>query len=107
MRQTHYTPEEVAARGEALYAERIRAEVEAAHKGKFVVVDIETGDFEVDNDDLAATKRALAKRPDAVLYGLRIGSLVAYRLGRTTRSCASLLRDVAGEGPGPEHATLR
>lgn len=32
-------------------------------------------------DDLAATKRALAKRPGAVLYGLRIGFPTPYRLG--------------------------
>jgi hypothetical protein len=81
MPYAHYTAEEVAARGEALYEQRIRAQVEAAHTGEFVVVDIETGDYEIDADDLAATKRALAKRPDAVLYGLRIGSLTAYRLG--------------------------
>jgi hypothetical protein len=81
MPYTHYTAEEIAARGEALYEQRIRAKVEAAHAGKFVVVDIETGDYEVDADDLAATKRALAKRPDAILYGLRIGSPTAYRLG--------------------------
>ena len=42
---------------------------------------IETGDDEIDADDLAATKRALAKRPDAVLYGVRIGYPTAYRLG--------------------------
>jgi hypothetical protein len=81
MPYAHYTAEEVAARGEALYEQRIRAQVEAAHPGKFVVVDIETGDYEIDADDLAATKRALGKRPDAVLYGLRIGSPTAYRLG--------------------------
>lgn len=81
MPYAHYTAEEVAARGEALYEQRIRAQVEAAHTGEFVVVDIETGDYEIDADDLAATKRALAKRPEAVLYGLRIGSLTAYRLG--------------------------
>ena len=81
MPYAHYTAEEVAARGEALYEQRIRAQVEAAHTGKFVVVDIETGDCEIDADDLTATKRALAKRPDAVLYGLRIGSPTAYRLG--------------------------
>ena len=46
-----------------------------------MVIDIETGDYELDADDLAATKRALAKRPGAVLYGLRIGSPAAYRLG--------------------------
>ena len=76
-----HKPEEVAARGEALYAQRIRSQVEDANQGKFVVMDIETGDFELDADDLSATKRALAKRPGAVLYGLRIGSPAAYRLG--------------------------
>jgi hypothetical protein len=81
MPYAHYTAEEVASRGEALYEQRIRPQVEAKHKGQFVVVDIETGDYEIDADDLAATKRALAKRSDAVLYGLRIGYPAAYRLG--------------------------
>lgn len=81
MARAHYSPEETAARGEAIYAERIRARVEAAHSGEFVVVDIETGDYEIGVDDLTATKRALASHPDAILYGLRIGSPSAYRLG--------------------------
>ena len=42
---------------------------------------METGQYEIDEDDLNATQRALAKRPDAVLYGLRIGYPTAYRLG--------------------------
>ena len=81
MPYAHYTAEEVAAQGEALYEQRIRPYVEATHQGQFVVVDIETGAYEIDADDLAATKRALAKRPDAVLYGVRIGYPTAYRLG--------------------------
>ncbi len=76
-----YTPDEVAQRGEAMYEQQIRARVESAHRGQFVVIDIETGAYELDADDLAATKRALAKRPGAVLYGFRIGSPTAYRLG--------------------------
>jgi len=76
-----YSPQEVVSRGEDIYRERIRSLVEAGNKGKFVVIDIETGDFEVDEDDLQATKRALAKRPDAVLYGLRVGYPTAYTLG--------------------------
>ena len=76
-----YSPEEVAARGEALYERQIRARVETEHRGQFLVIDIETGDYEIDSDDLVATKRALAKRPTAVLFGLRIGSPTAYRLG--------------------------
>ena len=68
-------------RGEALYQQQIRAEVEAENKGQFVVVDIETGEYEIASDDLTATKRLLAKRPNAVVYGLRIGFSAAYRLG--------------------------
>jgi len=76
-----YTAEEVESRGEAIYDQEIRPQVEAEHKGEFLVLDIETGQYEIDKDDVTATKRALAKRPDAVLYGLRIGYPTAYRLG--------------------------
>ncbi len=81
MPATKYTPEEIAARGEAIYDRDIRSKVEGLHHGKFLVLDIETGDYEIDDKDITATKRALAKRPDAVLYGLRIGYRAAYRLG--------------------------
>lgn len=81
MLYANYTPEEVEARGEAIYEEQIRDRVEAENRGKFLVIDIETGDYEIDADDLRATMRALAKRPAAILYGLRIGYPTAYRLG--------------------------
>ena len=76
-----YSPEEVEARGEAIYEKEIRPKVERDHKGKFVVIDIETHDYEMDDDDLRATKRMMAKRPDAVLYGVRVGHPTAYSLG--------------------------
>jgi len=76
-----YSPKEVEFRGEEIYDRQIRQHVEAGNKGKFVVIDIETGEYEVDDDDLQATKRALAKRPDAVLYGVRVGYPTAYTLG--------------------------
>jgi hypothetical protein len=76
-----YSPQEVEARGEEIYQQQIRQAVEPGNKGKFVVIDIETGQYEVDESDLQATKRALAKRADAVLYGLRIGYPAAYTLG--------------------------
>lgn len=76
-----YSPEEVAARGEAIYAEKIRSLVEKTNKGKFVIIDVETGEYEMDDDDLTATKRLLSKRPDAVIYGLRVGFPAAYFLG--------------------------
>jgi hypothetical protein len=75
------SPQEVEARGEELYARTLRRLVEPGNRGKFLVIDIRTGDYEIDADDLQATKRVLAKHPDAVLYGLRIGYPTAYTLG--------------------------
>jgi hypothetical protein len=76
-----YSSEEIAARGEAIYDRDIRSKVEGTHDGKFLVLDIETGEYEIDDKDITASLRALAKRPEAVLYGLRIGRRTAYRLG--------------------------
>ncbi|MCL4691174.1 MAG: hypothetical protein KJ060_01480 [Candidatus Hydrogenedentes bacterium] len=81
MSYPQYTPEEIESRGEAIYDRRIRPSVEPGNKGKFVVIDIESGEYELDEDDLQATKRALKKRSNAVLYGLRIGYPTAYTLG--------------------------
>jgi hypothetical protein len=47
-----------------------------------LVIDIETGEYEINADDLVATKHLLAKQPNAVVYGLRIGFPTAYRIGR-------------------------
>ncbi|MBI1904265.1 MAG: hypothetical protein HYS13_24485 [Planctomycetia bacterium] len=77
----NYSPQEVEKRGEEIYERQIRRHVEAGNKGKFVVIDIETGQYEIDDDDLQATRRALTKRPEAVLYGLRVGYPTAYTLG--------------------------
>lgn len=81
MSYAKYSPEEVESRGEEIYEQQIRPSTATGDKGKFVVIDIETGDYELDEDDLQATKRALAKRPQAVLYGVRIGYPTAYSLG--------------------------
>ena len=81
MPYTNYTSKEVASRGEAIYRQQIRGKVEPKHKGKFLVIDIETGEYEMSPDDLIATKRLLTKHPSAVIYGLQIGSPTAYRIG--------------------------
>lgn len=80
-----YTTEEVVRLGREIYERGIRAEVEHEHDGEFVVVDIVTGKYEVDTDDVAASDRALAKNPDAVLYFLRVGRTAAYRIGSGSR----------------------
>jgi hypothetical protein len=81
MPHSRYTSEEIVQRGQEIYEEQIRAEVEAKHTGKFLVVDIETGLYEIDSSELAAFDRARAKHPDAAFYLLRVGHDTAYRVG--------------------------
>lgn len=79
--QREITADEVGRIGEEIYRRDIRPKVYPQHKGKFCVIDIETGDFEVDEDDLAASKRLRARRPAGEKYGVRIGYTTAYKLG--------------------------
>ena len=88
MPYANYSAEEVESKGEAIYAQRIRAQVEPNRHGEFVIIDIETGEYEIDPDDLAATKRLLAKNPSAVFYGLRVGLQAAYTIGGLLRTAA-------------------
>ena len=72
---------EVGELGEAIYREKIRNLVEPQERGKFVVIDVETGDYELDANDATATKRLQERRPEAVIYGLRVGYRAAYSFG--------------------------
>lgn len=75
------TSEAIAARGEEIYQQQIRDKVDPKYKGKFLVLDLETGDYEIDAEDLVATDRLLAKHPNAVIYGVRVGFPAAYGIG--------------------------
>ena len=82
MQQTLMTRDEVGKRGEALYDQTIRAHVETTQNiGKMVIIDVETGDYEVDELGLEAARHLQAKHPNAALYGKRIGYDVSEALG--------------------------
>jgi len=73
--------EEIARLGLERYTRDIQARVETELSGQFRVLDVITGDYEIDEDDLTASDRLLARRPEAKTYGLRIGYSAAYRIG--------------------------
>ena len=77
---TEYTSESIVARGKAIY-QQLRNEVEPHHNGKFLAIDIKTADYEIDEQGTVAINRLLSKRPDAVIYLVRIGQRAVYRLG--------------------------
>ncbi|MDQ2732205.1 MAG: hypothetical protein M3Y56_11145 [Armatimonadota bacterium] len=74
--------ERIAERGETLYQQKIRDQVETPENiGKMVIIDVETGDYAVDATGLKAAQHLHDRHPGAELYGIRIGYKVAEALG--------------------------
>jgi hypothetical protein len=83
-----YSKKEFARRGDDIYERVVRSQVEPEHNGDFVVIDIESGDFEVDEDELVASDRLLASHPGAQIWLRQVGSRYARRFGSRLRSMA-------------------
>ncbi len=49
--------------------------------GKMVIINVETGDYEVDKTGLKASRNLSKKHPNARLFGIRIGYNVAVSFG--------------------------
>jgi len=76
-----YSKEEFAQRGEAIYQRDIEPLVQGGDDGSFVAIDIETGKYEIDADETAASDRLLARVPNAQIWLRRIGSPYIRRFG--------------------------
>lgn len=79
--QPRYSKEEFAQRGDEIYERTILPRLKAEDEGKFVVIDIETGAYEIDTDELAASDRLLAIHPNAQTWLRRVGSRYVRRFG--------------------------
>jgi hypothetical protein len=79
--QPRYSKEEFARRGDVIYERDVRPRVEADDEGKFVVIDIDTGAYEIDEDELASSDHLFARNADAQLWVTWVGSRYARRFG--------------------------
>src|SRR6266568_1179111 len=79
MRDARDNSEEIGRRGQEIYETRLRARVETEENiGKIISIDVDTGDYEIDDDLIKAGDRSLARHPGASLYGARIGYDAVY-----------------------------
>lgn len=77
-----FSHEEVARRAKQLYESSIRQQVESEENiGKMVIIDIESGEYKVDQTGLQGAKYLSEKHPNARLFGICIGYNVAASLG--------------------------
>jgi hypothetical protein len=66
MHATDLSDEEFARRGNALFEEHVRSNVDVdAEARKFVAIDVETGAYSVHEDERTATTRLLERQPEA------------------------------------------
>ena len=74
--------EETARLGDEIYERDIRPKVEADHVGEVVAIDVESGSWAIGEDEIAATDRLQAQRPDAYdVWCLRVGYRALYSFG--------------------------
>ena len=71
----------VASRGQAIYDEKIRKWAEPKEKGKFAVIDVYGGDYEIDASHSAAVNRLVERYPEVITYTVRIGYPTAFKMG--------------------------
>jgi len=76
-----YSKEEFLRRGEEIFERTIKTSVEDRNPRDFVAIEIETGSYEVDADEMAATDRLHARIPGAQVWVRRVGSPYARRIG--------------------------
>jgi hypothetical protein len=82
MAHSRYTIEEIGRRGEELYQQQIRAKVESQNRGKYLVLDIDTGEYEIGDDVMSLWQQMHSRHQDAALYTVKVGFPVTARIGK-------------------------
>ena len=67
----------------------VRPHLKPEDKGKFAAIDIETGEYEIDADDLEAMERLGKRVLSAQIWLVRIGSRCVHHIRRRGRPAAS------------------
>lgn len=68
--------------GWKIYNEKIKRQVEPQEKGKFLVIDVLTGDYAVNSDLILAEVELESRQPDGAVYTMRIGYSAVYKIPR-------------------------
>jgi hypothetical protein len=81
MNVAELSKEEFAALAKEIYYRDIRPQVIDEHRGEFLVLDVESGDYEMDTDDAVALDRLYVRHPQGRQFLFRIGYKSAYSIG--------------------------
>jgi hypothetical protein len=71
----------VARRGQKIYDQRLKAELELKHPNAYVAIEPDSGDYFVGSSIAEADDAAQEKYPGRLTYVLRIGHEVVFHMG--------------------------
>jgi len=89
-----YNREEIARRGDEIYEREVLPNLRPEDEGKFALLDIATGAYEVDRDEIAASDRLLARHPDAQVWVRQVGSRYARRFGARFKASSAVIESI-------------
>jgi hypothetical protein len=76
-----YSKEEFARRGDALLEKKVRPSLTAADQDKFVAIDIETGEYELDRNEMKAVSRLRKRLADPQIWLVHVTLGYLHRFG--------------------------
>ena len=75
------TLDDLANLGSRIFDQHVRPVLRPEDDGKYVAIDVETGEYEIDEDDYAAVARLRSRKPAAEIWLMRAGYATTYRMG--------------------------
>jgi hypothetical protein len=75
------TLDELAALGGEIFDRQVRPALRPEDDGKFVAIDVETADYDINEDDYAAIARLRSRKPAADVWLMRAGYPTTYKMG--------------------------
>lgn len=76
-----YGKEEFARRGDALFESKVRPNLTPKDEDKFAAIDIETGEYELDKNEMKACDRLHKRVPDAQVWLVHCSLGYLHRFG--------------------------
>jgi hypothetical protein len=81
IRGPRYSKEEFARRGDELYETKVRPHLKKKDKGRIVAIDIETGEWEIGDNEMEAYDHLVARIPGAHPWLVMAGSRYLHTFG--------------------------
>lgn len=72
---------EIAELAGRVYEAQIKPDLDPRHRGSYVVINVDTGEYKLDENHLAAGRRARLQWPNGRLFTVRIGYPAVGRIG--------------------------